>query len=163
MTEICECQRCGHKWQPVKSSKPKSCAMCTSTGWDKPSEPPKTDVEKQQLFARLQIRHKLYYENNRLRINLRNDACHKMHSQEPKRKQQVIKRNRQTMAKYPERYLARSILRSAVETGKLIRQPCEVCGNPKVEAHHPDYSKPLEVRWLCHQHHCELEGRWIAK
>ena len=41
----------------------------------------------------------------------------------------------------------------ALETGKLIRQPCEVCGNAKAQAHHDDYMKPLEVRWLCSHDH----------
>lgn len=36
--------------------------------------------------------------------------------------------------------------------GVLVRQPCEVCGS-KAQAHHNDYSKPLEVRWLCPLHH----------
>lgn len=35
----------------------------------------------------------------------------------------------------------------------LKRMPCEVCGNEKVEAHHDDYAKPLNVRWLCQAHH----------
>jgi hypothetical protein len=42
-----------------------------------------------------------------------------------------------------------------MSTGKLIRQPCEVCGSKKVEAHHDDYTKPLDVRWLCKKHHAE--------
>ena len=33
--------------------------------------------------------------------------------------------------------------------------PCEVCGELKVEAHHDDYYKPFEVRWLCGHHHRE--------
>jgi ribosomal protein S27AE len=37
----------------------------------------------------------------------------------------------------------------------LIKQPCEVCGNLKAQAHHDDYSKPLQVRWLCQKHHTE--------
>ena len=41
----------------------------------------------------------------------------------------------------------------AIESGALVRQPCELCGAIKVDAHHDDYSKPLEVRWLCRKHH----------
>lgn len=36
--------------------------------------------------------------------------------------------------------------------GKITKQPCEVCG-AVAQAHHDDYSKPLEVRWLCPVHH----------
>ena len=37
----------------------------------------------------------------------------------------------------------------------LERKPCEVCGAEKVEAHHEDYYKPLDVNWLCKRHHAE--------
>lgn len=47
----------------------------------------------------------------------------------------------------------RAITRDRINRGKLVRQPCEVCGEIKVDAHHDDYSKPLEVRWLCRLHH----------
>ncbi len=62
----------------------------------------------------------------------------------------------------------RDIVRSTVSVnlkrGKITRQPCEVCGTAEnVEAHHDDYSKPLQVRWLCrahhNQHHVEKRGR----
>ena len=42
---------------------------------------------------------------------------------------------------------------TALKRGKLQRKPCEVCGDTKVEGHHDDYDKRLEVRWLCHAHH----------
>lgn len=37
------------------------------------------------------------------------------------------------------------------------KQPCEICGNEKSQAHHDDYSKPHIVRWLCKKHHEEIE------
>jgi hypothetical protein len=44
----------------------------------------------------------------------------------------------------------------AIQTGKLVRQPCERCGTEEnVVAHHEDYSKPLDVVWLCKRHHKE--------
>lgn len=43
-----------------------------------------------------------------------------------------------------------------INDGDLIRQPCEVCNTEiNIEAHHDDYYKPLEVRWLCKKHHIE--------
>lgn len=44
----------------------------------------------------------------------------------------------------------------AVNNGTLVKQPCEQCGNTVVHAHHDDYDKPLDVRWLCQQHHVEV-------
>ncbi len=41
----------------------------------------------------------------------------------------------------------------AIRTGKLERKPCHICDAPESHAHHDDYSKPLEVRWLCRKCH----------
>ena len=41
----------------------------------------------------------------------------------------------------------------ALKESKLKKEPCKVCGNSKVHGHHEDYSKPLEVIWLCSIHH----------
>lgn len=50
----------------------------------------------------------------------------------------------------------RSLTRGYIKAGKLIKQPCEVCGyDLYVEAHHDDYDKPMEIRWLCRNHHRE--------
>jgi hypothetical protein len=61
--------------------------------------------------------------------------------------------------KYPEKQKARSILRYALITGKVSKSACMFCSSEKVEAHHPDYTKPLEVMWLCPECHRKLEGR----
>jgi hypothetical protein len=49
---------------------------------------------------------------------------------------------------------ARSIFNHYLRDNHMNRQPCEICG-AKAEAHHDDYTKPLEVRWLCFKHHRE--------
>jgi len=40
-----------------------------------------------------------------------------------------------------------------IKLGLLNRKPCEVCNDKKSQAHHIDYMKPLEVMWLCNNHH----------
>ena len=55
----------------------------------------------------------------------------------------------------PFKHDARLKVWAALDAGELVRQPCEACGDARVEAHHDDYAKPLDVRWLCSQHHGE--------
>ena len=57
--------------------------------------------------------------------------------------------------KYPEKYMAHKEVCIAMQKGELKMQPCEVCGNQQSHAHHDDYNKCLEVRWLCSIHHAE--------
>jgi len=51
-------------------------------------------------------------------------------------------------------------LHRAYKSGKIERQPCEICGAPDALAHHEDYSKPFDIKWLCTKHHSErhLQG-----
>ena len=62
---------------------------------------------------------------------------------------------RRYRAKHPERRAAHAALGNAVQSGKIFRWPtCAIpeC-NAKPQAHHPDYSAPLDVVWLCPAHH----------
>ena len=71
----------------------------------------------------------------------------------------ATQKTRRKQARHPEKTRARRLVYWAVRRGNLQRQPCEVCGAPEVHAHHEDYSKPLEVRWLCSAHHLAAHGR----
>ena len=55
---------------------------------------------------------------------------------------------------------AQSAVAAAIDSGILVRQPCEVCG-AKGQAHHDSYypARWLDVRWLCGQHHSEWHSR----
>ena len=59
--------------------------------------------------------------------------------------------------KFREKRSARSKTYYALKRGKLLEMPCIVCGD-KAEAHHPDYSRPLDVVWLCHRHHAQTHA-----
>jgi len=62
-----------------------------------------------------------------------------------------------------EVHKAHNIVQVSIENGSLIRMPCEVCGAVnKIDAHHDDYSKPLNVRWLCRKHHLEHHRKLTA-
>ena len=54
-----------------------------------------------------------------------------------------------------EKRKAKYAVDNAIRRGKMVRQPCEKCGATPSQAHHDDYSKPLQVRWLCRKHHSE--------
>lgn len=47
---------------------------------------------------------------------------------------------------------ARSTLNHHLRDNHISRPGCVLCGE-RAEAHHTDYSKPLQVTWLCFKHH----------
>lgn len=49
----------------------------------------------------------------------------------------------------------RGIARAAIRDGTLVPTPCVRCSDPdkKVVAHHDDYSRPLDVTFLCEKCH----------
>lgn len=58
--------------------------------------------------------------------------------------------------RYPDHIKARELVKRAIKSGKLIKGTCIICGCKDVVAHHTDYSKPLDVIWMCRKHHREL-------
>ena len=76
----------------------------------------------------------------------------KYHADNP---EQVRKYNEEYRRKYPERVTAYNLAQKNIKK----RQPCSVCGMSPAEKHHEDYTKPLEVTWLCKAHHQQLHAR----
>lgn len=66
---------------------------------------------------------------------------------------------------------AQNKLEKAIARGEVVPRPCEVCGTEGtmadgrrlVQAHHDDYSRPLDVRWLCQPCHHEWHKTHTAK
>ena len=56
----------------------------------------------------------------------------------------------------PEVKKARVAVHNATARGRLKKMPCVLCGDPKSEAHHDDYTKPLDVMWVCRKHHAVI-------
>lgn len=111
---------------------------------------------RERVAANRAARSDYYQAKDRERANL-------PHRVEARRRYATTERGREAHArasaryveKHPERYTARNMVNAAIRDGRL--QPWPVCALPtceeKPEAHHPDYSRPLDVVWLCHAHH----------
>lgn len=80
-------------------------------------------------------------------------------------KKRSIKRNKYFLAYRAKHRLernARQLVHRAVKLGLLIKGKCRDCkgeSKHRIEAHHTDYLKPLEVTWLCSLHHREEHTR----
>ena len=96
------------------------------------------------------------YDKKRGKFPHRLDAV-KKYSKTKKGKEVKKKSQINYRKKYPMKYAAHVLTRNAIRDGKLIRQlNCSVCNSTNiVEGHHDDYTKPLEVRWLCKACHKE--------
>lgn len=77
----------------------------------------------------------------------------------PHRKDMSRRLVKQYRADNKERYKANTAVGNAIRDGRLERKPCYFCASTKnIHAHHSDYSKPLEVTWLCVKCHRRLHA-----
>jgi hypothetical protein len=62
-----------------------------------------------------------------------------------------LRANRAYILRYPHKQAARQAVSNAIRDGKIFRPAsCQQCSSgARLHAHHDDYSKPLDVRWLC--------------
>ena len=61
-----------------------------------------------------------------------------------------------------EKVLAHSMVKDHVDRGNIIKpSKCPICnsGEHRIEAHHADYSKPLEIVWMCQICHLAIHQR----
>jgi len=94
------------------------------------------------------------YERGRANLPHRIEA-REAYAQTPQGRANGSRAKRAYLDRNPVKHAAHIACGNAIRDGKLTRQPCEVCGEVKAQAHHDDYSKPLDVRWLCTTHHAE--------
>lgn len=62
--------------------------------------------------------------------------------------------------KFPEKRQAHQAVYRALQTG-ILKKPlhCPICGNGKfIMAHHKDYSKWLDIKWLCYKCHNKIHN-----
>jgi hypothetical protein len=71
-------------------------------------------------------------------------------------------RKKESIARHRDKHNCRHRFKYAMTNGDIHVQPCVLCGDVEAEAHHWDYTKALNVLWLCRQHHTDVhKGRII--
>jgi hypothetical protein len=135
----------------------------TSNGVFAPMFTPEELAERRRLQAKLsyhknkarcRIAQKEYYAKNRLSIRAQQADWQKGIG-----KDTWLKSHREYEARNPHKVAARRKVSNALQAGTIQKLACAQCGSPRAQAHHPDYSKPLEVIWLCRKHHQEEHNR----
>lgn len=94
--------------------------------------------------------------------HLRIVAYERERFKDPRRKANVARYQRKMRKTHPRKYRANQKISYAVKHRQILKQPCMVCKNPKAQAHHPDYRKPLYIKWLCFKHHRMEHNQLIA-
>lgn len=134
MAEMCSCRSCGagfvpKAWQIAKSDR--ECPPCKRRRQNARNDKRDLSAYSKARYRRPEVRARLVAYHAAKRAD----------------------------ANYLAKRKARRAVAYAVEKGRLLRQPCERCGALKVDGHHADYSRPLEVRWLCLRCHFAEERR----
>ena len=83
----------------------------------------------------------------------------------PERKAMAARAWQKQYRKSPERWAVIMAIQRARRGGTLIApDACPACGvTGKMHAHHNDYSKPLDVEWLCdHCHRTLRHGTYVT-
>ena len=135
----------------------KRCSICKEE--KELNEFNKRKGSKDGLQKECRICQKQYYQRNKEKIKAYKNQYYLRNKE--RRREYSKEYNKDYHRRNPEKYKARQKLNKAVQRGK-IHKPlyCSSCDSDKhLEAHHTDYSKPLEVMWLCRTCHRELHNK----
>ncbi|MFW6129981.1 MAG: hypothetical protein ACOC56_02280 [Atribacterota bacterium] len=170
------CVRCGSK---KKASYKNLCTNCYR--WKYIFENPENHKKQKERLRKYYTnnkemyskKHKEYYKdkheelNDKQRMNYyknREEILKKqrVYAQKESVKQQKKKIFNDYIERNPKKRKARDLAKCNVLISK--NQICEKCNNNKAtERHHPDYSKPLEVIFLCKSCHYEIHRKPFKK
>lgn len=147
MDKIRTCNICG-----VTSDKAKFYAGVTS----RCAECHKTKVRENRASK---IDYYQAYDAHRFQNDPRVRERHKRYQKTEAGKAALKKAHQKWKSNNSDKRAAQVILGNAVRDGRIEKpRSCSSCGcePDRLEGHHEDYSKPLDVIWLCRQCHANI-------
>jgi hypothetical protein len=150
-----------YRYGPYKWAMTKTCKVCSATD------------ESTEFYAGVSNRckecHKEFVRKNRKEMadyyreydamRFQNDPRvrerHRRYQQTETGKASMLESRKKWVSKNPEKRAAHIILGNRIRSGEIVKpDKCEQCGcGGRLHGHHHDYSKPLEVEWLCQNCH----------
>lgn len=158
-----------HRKETIRGNQFPTRSIRKGVGQTANAEPGQFQTQEQVLPARIPRRHqspigqtamtpRKYYSSDDLLARI---SQMQPNSQVEIARELNLSRSRITQLFKMEETRARNIFTRALNKGQIIRPPiCSRCFKDCTpEGHHPDYSKPLEVVWLCYRCHREEHKR----
>ena len=105
------------------------------------------------------VDHYRSYDATRFQKDPRVRARHEKYRSSDAGKESLRKAREKWRLENPEKRAAHIILGNRVKCGNVQKPDiCEACSKSgcRIEGHHHDYSKPLDVKWLCSKCHSDL-------
>lgn len=130
-----------HVCKTTKDGRRSICKLCRNAGTRK-----YYSENTEKIAKKNKLRGRKYYATRNTEWNSKN-------------KEKRLKYVRDWKSKNKHKVKAHNILMQAIKTGEVKRGKCEFCGNRKTHGHHEDYNKPLDVVWLCSEHHGKVHRK----
>ena len=105
------------------------------------------------------------YDAKRYQNDPRVKARHRKYQETPSGKASMERARGKWLENNPAKRSAHIAIGNAVRDGKIQKpDTCQSCGAKpgRIEGHHTDYTKPLEVMWLCRTCHVDQHRKEIA-
>lgn len=99
--------------------------------------------------------YKQWCDDNREHLRKKHNEYYAANMKNPIRADQERARRRRWAQNHKDQVNAMGRINGYIKKGLVARKPCEICDSLDSHAHHDDYTRPLNVRWLCPIHHKE--------
>lgn len=113
-------------------------------------------LEKELTYFHFDNFHKRYIAKCKPCLNEYQKQWIVNYSKTAKGKEALRRATAKSLEKFPEKWKARRILKEEIRLGNIIKPKyCQGCliENTRIEGHHENYSKPVDVEWLCTRCH----------